>query len=125
MAILWNLKQEKRMKRSKNHILYELYLEEANAPELFEKTQRYSLGHIVKFVDIYDKLIDGQTGQQIIKIATDKEIESIEDMDDKDFTLYSSIKNLYRKVTSAEADTLAEVITKIDNYHEKRRNEAL
>ena len=111
------------MNRSKNHLLYELYLEELNAPEVFEKTQRHSLSHIVTFVEIYDQLRDGQTGQEIIKIATGKEIDSIEDMEDKDFSLYSSLKQLYRNVTSSEADTLAEVITKIDTYHENKRNE--
>ena len=110
------------MNRSKNHLLYELYLEELNAPEVFEKTHKHSLSHIVKFVEIYDKLIDGQTGQEIIKIATGKDIESIEEMEDKDFSLYSSLKQLYRTVTSAEADTLAEVIDKIDQYHEGKRN---
>ena len=110
------------MKRSKNHILYELYLEELNAPEVFEKTSKHSLGHIVTFVEIYDKLTDGQTGQEIIKIATGNDIESIEEMGDKDFSLYSSIKNLYRNVTSVEADILAEVINKIDQYHENKRD---
>ena len=108
------------MQRSKNHLLYELYLEEANAPDLFEKTERFSLSHIVKFVEIYDKLRDGQTAQEILKIATGETIASIEDMSDKDFSLYSSLKNLYRNTTSSEVDLLDEVIGKINDYHENK-----
>ena len=47
--------------RSKNHLLYELYLEEAGAPDVFKATERFSLSHIVKFVDIYENLRDGQS----------------------------------------------------------------
>ena len=110
------------MNRSKNHLLYELYLEEADAPELFDKTQRYSLSHIVKFVEIYDQLRDGQTAKEIIKIATGNDIEEIEDMNDNDFSVYSSLKHLYRNTTSMEVDILDEVIGKINKYHESKRS---
>lgn len=108
--------------RSKNHLLYELYLEEVDAPELFDKTQRYSLSHIVKFVEVYDQLRDGQTAKEILKIATGKVINEIEDMNDLDFSTYSSIKNLYRNTTAIEVDILDEVVQKINKYHESKRS---
>lgn len=108
--------------RSKNHLLYELYLEEANSPDIFGKTERYSLSHIVKFVEIYDQLVDGQTAAEILKLATGEDIGSIEDMNDKDFNLYSSIKHLYRNLSSADVDVLDEVITKINEYHANKRS---
>ena len=111
------------MNRSKNHVLYELYLEEANAPELFEKTQRFSLSHIVKFVELYDQLRDGQTAQEILLLATGEHVGSIEDMNDRDFNLYSSFKHLYRSTTSVEVDLLDEVITKINDYHASKKAE--
>ena len=108
--------------RSKNHLLYELYLEELDAPEIFSKTERYSLSHIVTFVEKYDQLRDGQSAQEILKIIADKEIESIEEMEDKDFNMYSTVKHLYRSLSSADVDVLAEVIHKIDQYHESKRS---
>ena len=44
-------------------------------------------------------------------------------MNDKDFNLYSSIKHLYRELTSVDVDTLAEVIHKIDEYHASKKAE--
>lgn len=111
--------------RSKNHMLYELYLTEAGAIDLFEKTERYSLSHIVTFVDIYDQLRDGQTAKEIIQIATGERIRRIEDMNDLHFSIYSSIKGLYSKLNALEVDVIAEVIDKIDQYHENKRSETI
>ena len=111
------------MNRSKNHVLYEMYLLEKDELALFTKTSRYSLGHIVKFVEIYNELRDGQTAKELMHIATGEVYDQPEDMSDKDFSLYSAIKGLWRTIDASEVDILDDVIYQIDQYHENKRNQ--
>lgn len=108
------------MKRSKNHILYELFLDEVGEEVIFDKTKSYSLGHIVTFVDVYEFLTDDQSAVELLKIATKREYESLEDVSNDDLNLYSSIRGLYSTLDSFEVDTVNSVIERIDSYHANR-----
>lgn len=109
--------------RSKNHILYELYLGEAGESALFNTTKHYSLGHIIKFVENYEH-IEGLPSTQVVSLASGEVVTSIDQMTDEHFSLYSSIMGLYEDLKAEDVTTLSVVIDRIDKYHEGRRTES-
>lgn len=110
------------MGRSKNHLLFELYLEELGETALFEATKSYSLGHIIKFVENYEEL-DGLRSYNIVSLVTGGTITSVSDMTNEDLDIYSSIKALLKALTPEDVLTLSVVFEKIDTYHEEKRAE--
>ena len=110
----------KQQMRSKNHILYELYLEEEGATDLFNMTGKFSLGHIVKFVDTYNEFSECHSKWERIEVLTGKGEKDIEDLTDQDFNMYSTVSFLHEKLEWDDFNTLSRVIQKIDNYHENK-----
>ena len=93
------------MNRAKNHILYELYLEELGFESVFEKTKTMDLGHIVSY----------------IKGTFPGFPMSIEDYTDSDFSRKASYSQL-EKLSVEEYDAVEWVVNKIDEYHAKKQN---
>lgn len=89
------------MKRSKNHLLYELYLDEAGFSDAFEATSHISLGHIVAWVD------------------GDDLPPTVGDYTDKDFARAAAYRELDKLDEDAQAEIVA-VIYKINEYHENK-----
>ena len=96
-AIL-RIKNLEKMNRSKNHLLYQLYLEQDDAEDLYFDTKHISLGHIVAYV------------------KEEKLPEEIDTWDQKDFARAAA----YKELDNFGADDFAKlyrVISKIDDYH--------
>lgn len=111
------------MNRSKNHILYEMYLSESGDDMVYIETKHLSLSHIVKYAELRNKLDINTSSAELVSLVTGGE-KTIEDLTDKDFSLISSLKEL----ASIEAelglhymgDTIHDAVKKIDEYHENK-----
>ena len=91
------------MNRSKNHLLYELYLEEEGYTDVFDKTKHISLGHLVDFFN-EDLLPD-----------------SIDDYSERDFAKAAAFKEIV-KLEEEELASVFLAIEKINLYHEKKND---
>lgn len=89
------------MNRSKNHLLYELFLDEQGASEIFEKTKHISLRHIVGYV-IGEELPDSVADYEEINFAQAAAYKELDKFDGEDF------------------DRIAYAIHKINEYHENK-----
>lgn len=109
--------------RSKNHMLYEMYLSDIGGDDLFERTKKYSLSHIVTFTKIQSE-IDGLSALEVINLARmsagDALVDSIDDVSNKDFSLADTIQNLDHETSDYEVEMLRGVVDMIDEYHQNR-----
>lgn len=109
--------------RSKNHMLYELYLEESGHEGVYEQTKDFSLGHIVTFVTEYENLKKGST-LEVVNITRSaaglSKAKGVEELTDKDFSVVSSIEALRDLLHPTEVDVLKGVVRKIDEYHKNK-----
>ena len=91
------------MNRSKNHLLYQLYLEEEGYDSVFQKTSHISLGFIVDYFNYGDLP------------------SSVDDYTERDFAKALAYKEL-EVLPAEELAAISHAIAKIDNYHENRNN---
>lgn len=113
------------MKRSKNHILYELYLKEAsNGEELFEKTKDISLGFIRFYSNHWIDVEDGNT--DVIDVLNSyrashrlEPVSEPEEFSDKDFHVYTSFSTLAN--LGEHMGLVANVCDRINAYHQNRK----
>ena len=93
------------MNRSKNHLLFELYLEELGASDVYEATKHISLGHIVKWTNEGHEFPD-----------------NIEDYSEKDFAISASFKEL-ASFDDNEMLAIESAVDKINHYHQNKNND--